>query len=194
MERWIGKVAVVTGASSGIGAATFVDLANAGVKVVGLARRIELIEALKSKVKPEFKKNVHALKCDVGNETNVKEIFGWIETNLGGVDIFINNAGCQRITNLVDKDNTEIITDVFNTNIWGTVFCVREAFHSMKNRNVAGHVVLLNSILGHSVPYFVGVLPSFNIYPMTKFGITAMTEILRQEFQAMGTKIKITVT
>lgn len=193
MERWVNKVAVVSGASSGIGAAIAIDLLNAGVKVVGLARRKELTENLKSKVKSSVQKNLFALKCDVGSETDVKNAFQWIDTHLGGVDILVNNAGCIRITNIVDKDNTQMLKDVVDANIWGTVYCVREAFHSMKKRDVAGHVILMNSVLGHGVPYFVGTLSSFNIYPPAKHAVTAMTEVLRQEFQALGTKIKITV-
>lgn len=193
MDRWIGKVAVVTGASSGIGASIVVALANADVKVVGLARRKENIEALKSKIKSSFQKNLFAIKCDVGDEANVKSAFNWIDTHLGRVDILINNAGCIRETNIVDPDNTQKLKDVFDTNIWGTMFCVRESFQSMKKRG-DGHVVLMNSVLGHNIPYFVGNLSSFNVYPPAKHAVTAMTEVLRQEFQALGTKIKITVS
>lgn len=193
MNRWIGKVAIVTGASSGIGAQIAVDLANAGVKVVGCARRADRVNELKSKVKPEFKKNLFAQKCDVTDEANVKSVFAWIEKELGGVDICVNNAGCVRITNIVDADNTQQIKDVLDTNLWGSIYCIREAFQSMKKRKVNGHVILMNSILGHTVPFFVGLLPSFNIYPPAKHALTAMTEVLRQEFMAMGTKVKITV-
>lgn len=194
MDRWLGKVAVVTGASSGIGAATVIDLVNAGLKVVGVARRQELVEGLRAKVKPAFKANLFAVKCDVGKEENVKETFAWIEANVGGVDILVNNAGCICTANLVDKDNTAQLKSVVDTNLWGTVFCVREAFQSMKARGVHGHVVLINSVLGQGVPYFVGVMPSFNIYPPTKYAVTAMTEVLRQEFQEQKTKIKVTVS
>lgn len=192
MERWVGKVAVVTGASSGIGAQLVVDLANAGIKVVGLARRAERIDELKSKIKPQYQKNLYKQKCDVGNEDEVKKAFEWIETHLGGVDIYVNNAGCIRVTNIVDKDNTQMMKDVLDANLWGAIFGVREAFHSMKRRSVAGHVILMNSVLGHSIPFFAG-LPSFNIYPPAKHAITAMTEVLRQEFINLGTKIKVTV-
>lgn len=61
MERWVGKVAVVTGSSAGIGAQIVIDLANAGLIVVGLARRVERVEELKSKSKG----TIHALQCDV---------------------------------------------------------------------------------------------------------------------------------
>lgn len=193
MERWIGKVAVVTGASAGIGSRLVIDLANLGVKVVGLARRADRIETLRSQVKSQFQKNFYSKKCDVGDEQSVKNVFAWIERELGGVDIYINNAGCIRVTNIVDKDNTQALKDVLDTNLWGTIYGVREAFQSMKNRKVDGHVVLMNSVLGHSVPFFQG-LPSFNAYPPAKHAVTALTEVLRQEFMSLGTKIKITVS
>lgn len=193
MERWVGKVAVVTGASSGIGAQLVVDLANAGLKVVGLARRAELIDGLRSKLKPQFQRNLFKHKCDVGNEAEVKKAFSWIESELGGVDIYVNNAGCIRVTNIVDQDNTQMLKDVLDANLWGAIYGVREAFKSMKQRKVDGHVVLMNSVLGHSIPFFQG-LPSFNIYPPAKFAITALTEVLRQEFINLGTKIKVTVS
>lgn len=193
MERWIGKIAVVTGASSGIGSATVIDLANAGVKVVGMARRVELVEALRSKVKPQYQNNVHAVKCDVGKEESVKDAFKWVETNLGGVDILVNNAGTTCNANLVDNDNTDALKSVVDTNLWGAVFCVRESFQSMKKRDFNGHIVLINSILGHGVPYLAKTFPSFNIYPMTKNATIAMTEVLRQEFAILQSKVKITV-
>lgn len=193
MERWVNKVAVVTGASSGIGAQIAIDLANAGVKVVGCARRVERVEELKTKVKLEFRKNLYAFKCDVGNEESVKNVFAWIEENLGGVHIMINNAGCQRITNVVDKDNTQMLKDVVDTNLWGVVYGIREAFQSMKRHNIVdGHIVTINSVLGHGVLRLDG-FTSLNLYPPTKFAVTALTEIVRRELRDLGTKVKITV-
>jgi len=192
MDRWAGKVAVVTGASSGIGAAIAVDLVNAGVNVVALARRKERLEELKGKVSKTTKAKLYPIKCDVSIEQEVKDAFAWVESNLGGVDILVNNAGITRRTNLVDSDNTKLIKEVIDTNVLGVVLCTREAFQSMKRRNVNGHVVLINSIAGHSVPFFAGKLPSMNIYPATKHAVTALTEVLRQEFQSLDTKIKIT--
>lgn len=194
MERWVGKVAVVTGASSGIGAQILIDLVNAGVKTVGIARRVDRVEALKSKVKPEFQSNLFAQKGDVTDEASIKSVFAWIEENLGGVYILINNAGCQRTTNIVDPDNTQALKEVIDTNVFGTVYAVREAFQTMQKGNANGHIILLNSIVGHKVPYLVGTFPSLNLYASAKHAITALTEVLRQEFISFGTKIKITVS
>lgn len=192
MERWSGKIAIVTGASSGIGASIVVELAKAGVRVVGLARRAERIEALKEQLSDSVKGELHAFKCDVTSETDIKSAFKWVELKFGGIDILINNAGVGVGMNIVDTDNSEKIKRVIDTNLMGPALCTREAFQSMKKRNVGGHIIMINSYLGHNVP-FLPLNQSLNIYAPTKFAVTAMAEVLRQEFQLFKTKIKITV-
>lgn len=194
MDRWIGRTAVVTGASSGIGASIVVDLIKAGVNVVGLARRKERIEALKEKIPASATGKLYAIKCDLTQENDIKSAFNWIIANLGGVDILVNNAGIIKTMNLLDAENTDNLRETIDTNILGVVLCSREAFQSMKSRNVNGHIIHINSYAGHKIPYFVGLYPSFNIYPSTKFAVTAMTEVMRQELQSFGTKIKVTVS
>lgn len=194
MDRWIGKTAVVTGASSGIGASIVVDLVTAGVNVVGLARRKERIEALKEKIPASATGKLYAIKCDLTQENDIKSAFNWTVANLGGVDILVNNAGIIKTMNLLDADNTDNLRETIDTNILGVALCSREAFQSMKSRNVNGHIIHINSFAGHKIPYFVGLYPSFNIYPSTKFAVTAMTEVMRQELQSFGTRIKVTVS
>lgn len=194
MDRWVGKTAVVTGASSGIGAAIVVDLIKAGVNVVGLARRKERIEALRESIPATATGKLYAIKCDLTQEPDIKSAFSWIEANLGGTDILVNNAGIIKTMNLLDAENTDNLRETIDTNILAVVICSREAFNSMKNRNVNGHIIHINSCAGHKIPYFVGLYPSFNIYPSTKFAVTAMTEVMRQELQSFGTKVKVTVS
>lgn len=193
MERWSGKIAIVTGASSGIGASIVVELAKAGVRVVGLARRAARVEALKEQLSDSVKGELHAFKCDVTSETDIKSAFQWVEIKFGGIDILINNAGVGETgMNIVDSDNSEQLKRVIDTNLMAPTLCTREAFQSMKKRNVDGHIITINSYLGHTIP-FLPFNQSLNIYPPTKFAVTAMTEVLRQEFQLFKTKIKITV-
>lgn len=192
MNRWNNKVAVVTGASSGIGASCVRALLKAGLITVGLARRQNRMNELKSNLPENLQSRLHTLTCDVSKESDVKETFKWIETNLGGTDILINNAGILKSGELVGLDNTKEIVDTVNTNILGVYFCTKEAFNSMKTRKSDGHVVLLNSTAGHTA-YF-GDDPSYNIYCGTKHAITAMTETYRQEFQRNGTNVKVTVS
>lgn len=190
MDRWVGKVAVVTGASSGIGARIAIDLAKAGMIVVAMARRLDRLEELTTMVTPSRGGGIlHPYKCDVTNDKEVVDAFAWIDSELGGVDVLVNNAGVLKPTKLTAAGNTEMIRQTIETNLFSYVLCTREAFQSMKRRGFAGHIFLMNSIGGHAVPR----LDSFNIYHSTKHGVTAMTEVLRQEFQTEGTRIKITV-
>ena len=96
MEKWEGKLAVVTGASSGIGAAIVKDLAIAGINVVGLARRVEKIEKIITELK-EVTGKVYSHKCDVSDEVSVKSAFKWIEDTFGSIHILVNNAGIERL-------------------------------------------------------------------------------------------------
>ncbi|KAL1399294.1 hypothetical protein pipiens_008325 [Culex pipiens pipiens] len=189
MDRWAGKVAVVTGASSGIGAAIVKSLANAGMVVVGLARRVERVEALRDDLKDQAtRKRLHAVKCDVSKEEDILKAFSWVEEKFGGVDVLVNNAGVLRDAKLIAPGNTGDLREVIDTNVMGLVLCSREAFQSMKKRSVDGHIVHINSVVGHYIPN----LPVLSIYPASKYAVTALTETMRREFLAEETKIKVT--
>ena len=107
MDHWKGRVAVVTGASSGIGADFIKQLACKGVIVVGLARRKEKVELISKEVGSKGK--VHAVKCDVSDEKQVAEAFEWIDKNLGAISILINNAGIIRPANFQGKQFLSIL-------------------------------------------------------------------------------------
>lgn len=193
MDRWIGKVAVITGASSGIGAATVLELVKAGVIVVGLARREQRVEELKEKLPENLRKNLNVIKCDVSKEEEIITTFATIEKQFGGVDILINNAGVAKTTTLIDNNNSIPIREIIDTNVLGLVFCTREAIQLMQKNKVDGHIIHINSICGHKVP----VAPSgnsFNVYPASKYAVTALTETLRQDLNKLKSKIKVTVS
>lgn len=192
MDRWQDKVAVVTGASSGIGEAIARDLHREGMIVVALARREDRLLDIRSSLPIEKRSRFHIMRCDVTKEDDVKRVFGYVNGELGGTDVLVNNAGIVRSSELVQADNTADMKATLDTNILGVVLCTREAFNSMKSRGVDGHIVIINSIAGHRTPNFGGEMPSFNIYPATKHAITSMVETYRQEFNKHKTKIRIT--
>ncbi|KAJ8952451.1 hypothetical protein NQ314_007524, partial [Rhamnusium bicolor] len=186
MTRWVDKVAVVTGASAGIGREITKELVKQGLKVVGVARRVELIEALAIEIK-RYKGKLYPLKCDVMKEEDVENIFQWIKENLGPVHIMINNAGVFTNTNLIEGD-VKLWKQVLDTNVLGLCIGTREAVKNMRANNIDGHIIHINSIGGHVVPYFY----ASNVYPASKHGVTALTETLRRELTAKKLNIKIT--
>lgn len=193
MEKWEGKLAVVTGASAGIGAAIVKDLANAGINVVGLARRAEKIEELIKSI-GETSGKVYAYKCDVSDQDSVKAAFQWIEEKFGSMHILINNAGIARNTMILDQgdDVARKINEVINTNVTGLVQCTREAFRLIKKSEEYGFIININSVLGHYIPF---MKLSMNIYPSTKYAVTAVTEVLRQELiNLKNDKIRVSVS
>lgn len=183
----------MTGSSSGIGAATCKDLVAKGLVVVGLARRENRLKELKASLPADQAARFHYRKCDVSDEQQVIETFAWVDKTLGGADVLVNNAGIARFGNITDAGNSADLRAVVDINILGVTWCTREAFQSLHRRKVNdGHIVIVNSIVGHRVPNMPGM--SFNIYPCTKHAITAMTEVLRQEFLNKGTQTKVTVS
>ncbi|XP_053947768.1 farnesol dehydrogenase-like [Anastrepha ludens] len=191
MERWHKRIAVVTGASSGIGTAVVKDLVREGVIVVALARRLDRLDAIRNSLPQDQQLRFYARKCDVTVEKDVNDTFDWIEQTLGGVDILVNNAGVLIQGSLLTQE-LSAINQVLQTNIVGVVHCTQRAFKSMRARNFDGHVILINSLTGHNVlQHPVDEVPNFNIYGPSKYAITAINEVLRQEFRGYKTKIKI---
>ncbi|XP_013110839.2 farnesol dehydrogenase [Stomoxys calcitrans] len=192
MERWHNKVAVVTGASSGIGAAIVQSLLNSGLCVVGLARRLESMEKIKTVLPKELQEKFTPIKCNVGDVHSVNEAFDEIEREYKGVDILVNSAGTINPTSLLTGDVSSI-QEILQTNVMGVVHCNQRAYKSMKKRNFDGHVIILNSIVGHNLSIFPKeMLPVLGMYTASKWAVTALTEMYRQEFRHFDTKIKIT--
>jgi NADP+-dependent farnesol dehydrogenase len=192
-ERWIGKTAVVTGASAGIGAAIFKEFAKNGINVIGLARRLERVEKIVEELGATQGK-AYAHKCDVSDPKSVTETFKWIEEKFGVVHILINNAGIGRNVNVLDdsEDSFHKMNEVIDTNLRGLTQCTREAFKLMKKSNDYGLIVNINSVVGHMIP-FMGF--SMSMYAPTKYAVTALTETIRQELVISGNKkVRITVS
>lgn len=212
MKRWEGKVAIVTGASQGVGAAIAKQLAISGMIVCALAKRwvlqaaefVVLITSIEtySKDKVEalrvgllkIKGQLNAVECDIADEQKVIQAFNWVEKTFGGVDLLINNGGVFTKALFTDDNNTKEIKNMLDNELVGNILCTRQAIKSMQQRDVNGHIININSILGHKVNQAVpGNKPTNSLYPPVKFAITGLTECIRQELLYLQTHIKITV-
>ncbi|RZC38890.1 adh short, KR, NAD binding 10, and/or Epimerase domain containing protein [Asbolus verrucosus] len=189
MERWSGKVAVVTGASAGIGAAISTKLVESGLQVVGLARRLDRLQELARKLQNQPGK-FHPIATDVTVEEEVVRAFDWVRTNLGTLHVLVNNAGIAKPATLLDGD-TEIFRKVFDTNVLALTVATREAVKIMREKDVeAAHVIHINSTAGHQV----SDVPKMNVYFASKHAVTALAESLRLDLLRAGAGNKIRVT
>ncbi|XP_030745974.1 farnesol dehydrogenase-like [Sitophilus oryzae] len=185
MEKWVGKVAIVTGASAGIGVSIAEKLVEHGVQVVGLARRKALMEEHKNRWKSK-KGSFHPVQCDIRKESDILNAFDWIKKNLGPVSVLINNAGIVGATTLINGD-AAIWKDILDTNVLGLCIATKEAINHMREGKIDGHIIHINSIAGFMIPFH----PNSNVYPASKHAVTALVETLRRELNLIKSKIKI---
>ncbi|XP_061397933.1 farnesol dehydrogenase-like, partial [Musca vetustissima] len=142
-KLWKSKVAVVTGASVGIGAEIALRLANAGITVIGLARRSELIDDLNKQVHSDGAQ-IHSYRCDMAKEENIAEVFKWIGEHFGGISILICNAGILKANFIVESSNADL-KELYDINAYATTLCLREGIKLMRNGKVdKGHIIVLN--------------------------------------------------
>ncbi|XP_038061838.1 dehydrogenase/reductase SDR family member 11-like [Patiria miniata] len=188
MRRWAGRVALVTGASSGIGKAIARTLVQHGMKVVGCARNVIAIEEESSLLKESSSPGLlHPIQCDLSQEKEILAMFDQIWRKFGGVDVCINNAGISHAASLLDGD-TQKWKNMLDVNILAVAICTREAVKQMAQKGADdGQVININSISGHKVTQS----KDSHFHTATKFAMTAMTEGVRQELREVGSMIRI---
>ncbi len=177
-----GKVAIVTGASSGIGEATAEALAAEGASVVAAARREERLSDLKSRVEGNGGK-LGVVQADVTDEGQAHELVRRAEEEFGGVDILVNNAGVMLLSK-VEKGLSDQWRQMFDVNVLGLLYATDAAIEAMRRRG-GGHLVNVSSVAGRKTR------PASGIYSGTKFAVNAISEALRQEL--LEDKIRVTM-
>lgn len=184
MERWRHRVAVVTGASSGIGLAIARVLATNGMRVAMAARRAERLTALHESIRAADGESM-VIPTDVRDERQVLDLFRRTRDAWGGIDVLVNNAGLGHAAPLVSGD-TMLWREMVEVNLLGLCMCTREAVQDMQRRGTDGHVIHISSMAAHRVP------PGSGVYAATKFGVRALTEALRQELREVNSPIRVT--
>ncbi|MEL4897757.1 dehydrogenase/reductase SDR family member 11 [Crocosphaera sp. Alani8] len=182
VEKSSQKVALITGASSGIGEAIAHKLADENYRLVLCARRQEKLAKLTEKLK-EKNSGILTLKVDLRQEADILNMFNTVRNQWGGVDVLINNAGLGHKEPLMTGE-TEAWREMLEVNVLALCICTREAIKDMSDRN-QGHIIHISSMSGHRVPLSSGV------YAASKYAVKALTEGLRQELREANKNIKI---
>ena len=177
-----GKVAVVTGASSGIGEATAVALAGAGAAVAIGARRADRLDALAAKLRADGA-TVLALDLDVTDEESCSGAVRRTREELGGLDVLVNNAGVMLLGTIVGAD-PEDWRRMISTNVLGVMYMTGAAIDGMVEQG-SGDIVNMSSVAGRVARKGAGV------YNASKWAVNAFSESLRQEVTGRGVRISL---
>lgn len=189
MEKWLNKVFVITGGTSGMGAAILECLSNYKVTLINLDRNIDdvKITELCGKAK-KHGGQVYARKTDISDMESLRQAFKWIEEHFNVINILVNSAGVAHNASLLGDDSTEKINNTIDINFRGTVHVTREAVRLMRKSKDNCMIVNISSMFGHVIPFpMIG-----NVYTPTKFGVRAFSEVLRQELIVSDEKIRVT--
>ena len=172
-----GKVAAITGASSGIGEATAIAFADAGAKVSLGARRKDRLDALVERIGD----NALAIESDIGEEDQARAFVQRTKDELGGFDILINNAGVMLLGPLLAQQGDDWRT-MANVNVLGLIYCSHAGLALMAEQK-SGHIVNVSSVAGRIASAGAAV------YNFTKWGVTGFSEALRQEAAHVNVRV-----
>lgn len=175
------QIVLITGASSGIGAACAKVFANAGAKLILAARRLERLQEL-VETRHDASVQFHLLQLDVSDRSAVESAISNLPPAWSDIDILINNAGLSRGLDKLHEGDIQDWEEMIDTNIKGLLYLTRYVVPGMVKRD-RGHVVNIGSIAGHQT------YPRGNVYCGTKAAVRAISEGLKQDL--LGTPIRV---
>src|ERR1044071_548274 len=176
-----GKVAVVTGATKGIGKAIAKSLIEAGANVAICGRHDAELREVVSELNRASTGRATGVVCDVRNYDDVSALFRRTVDEFGGLDILVNNAGIGIFTT-VENMSPEDFRLLLETNVFGVFYCCHQAIPLMKKRG-GGYIINISSLAGAN-PH-----PQMAAYNASKFGLNGFSEALMQEVRHDGIKV-----
>ena len=182
MAELSGKAVAITGASSGIGEATALTLAQAGASVALGARRKDRIDELAARIEDEGGTAV-ALEVDVSDEEAARGFIAGAHERLGRLDTLVNNAGVMLLGPVEQADSDDWRTMV-NVNLLGLLYCTHAALPIMLGQE-SGDIVNISSVAGRFAR------AGNAVYAATKFGVGAFSEGLRNEVTERGVRVTL---
>ena len=184
-----GRVAFITGASSGLGAQFARTLSAAGAAVVLASRRVEKLKDLRATINGEGG-DAHVIELDVNDHDSIKSAVAHAETEVGSIDILVNNSGVSTTQRLQDVSPDDY-DYVFNTNVKGAFFVAQEVGKRMLARATGsapgsytgGRIINVASMAG------LRVLPQIGVYCMSKSAVVQMTKAMALEWGRFGINV-----
>lgn len=178
-----GKLALITGASSGIGAACAESFARAGARLILAARRNDRLQAMVADLRTAGAEDVYTVALDVRNKKHVQAFVEGLPSSWQAIDLLINNAGLSRGLDKLFEGKIDDWEEMIDTNVRGLLYVTRAVVPGMVQRG-AGHVVNLGSTAGHMT------YPNGAVYCATKAAEHRITEGLREDL--LGTAVRVT--
>ncbi|MBK6595981.1 MAG: SDR family oxidoreductase [Burkholderiales bacterium] len=184
-----GRVAFITGASSGLGAQFARTLASAGAAVILASRRVEKLKDLRATIDGEGG-DAHVIELDVTDHDAIKSAVAHAETEVGSIDILVNNSGVSTTQRLQDVSPDDF-DYIFNTNVKGAFFVAQEVGKRMLARATGaapgsytgGRIINVASMAG------LRVLPQIGAYCMSKSAVIQMTKAMALEWGRFGINV-----
>jgi len=182
-DRLKGKLALITGGSRGIGAATAEAFAREGARVVISSRKQEGLDQTASQINQKYPGTVLARACHVGKPEQVGELVEWTEKELGPIDVLVNNAGTNPHFGPMLEVTPALFDKTFEVNLKGYFETTRLIAKRWQENDTKGSIVSVASIAGLRAAPFQGV------YGMTKASIISMTQTLSVELGMYGIRL-----
>jgi NAD(P)-dependent dehydrogenase (short-subunit alcohol dehydrogenase family) len=184
-----GRVALITGASSGLGRQFARTLASAGAAVILASRRVEKLKELRAIIDAEGG-DAHVIELDVTNHASIKSAVAHAETEVGSIDILVNNSGVST-TQRLQEVSPEDYDFMFDTNVKGAFFVAQEVGKRMLARAkgaapgsfTGGRILNIASVAG------LRVLPQIGVYCMSKAAVIQMTKAMALEWGKFGINV-----
>jgi NADP-dependent 3-hydroxy acid dehydrogenase YdfG len=178
-----GKIVFVTGASSGIGAATALAFAAEGARLLLAARRMDKLAVVAEAALNSGAQAIHTFSLDVRNRNSVKQSIEKLPAEWAAIDVLVNNAGLSRGREKLYRDNIDDWEEMIDTNVKGLLYVTRAVVPGMVERG-RGHVINLGSVAGELT------YPDGAVYCASKAAAHAINDGLRMDL--LGTPIRVT--
>ena len=176
------QIVLITGASSGIGAACASAFAEAGAKLILAARRLDRLEKLADDLASKFSSQPYLVQLDVSDRAQVESTLNHLPDSWQAIDVLINNAGLSRGLDKLHEGDIQDWEEMIDTNVKGLLYVTRTLVPGMVSRG-RGHIINIGSIAGHQT------YPNGNVYCATKAAVRALSEGLKMDL--LGTPVRV---